>query len=55
MNLPDRRLEVYREPIADGAARYGWRYGSAQALGPDALVSPLAKPNASVRIADLLP
>jgi len=55
VNLSDRRLEVYREPIPDGAARYGWRYGSAQALGADAVVAPLAKPSASVRVADLLP
>jgi Uma2 family endonuclease len=55
VNLPDRRLEVYREPMPDGAARYGWRYGSAQALGADALVSPLSKPSASVRVTDLLP
>jgi hypothetical protein len=41
--------------MPDGAARYGWRYGSAQALGADALVSPLAKPSASVRVTDLLP
>ena len=55
VNLPDRRVEVYREPIPDGAAHYGWRYGNAQAFGPDERVSPLAKPEASVRIADLLP
>ena len=54
-NLPDRRLEVYREPVPDGAARYGWRYGSAQTIGPDERVSPMAKPEASVRVADLLP
>jgi len=55
VNLPDRRVEVYREPFPDGAAHYGWRYGNAQAFGPDERVSPLAKPEASVRIADLLP
>jgi Uma2 family endonuclease len=55
VNLPDRRLEVYRGPVSDGAARFGWRYGSAQALNADVRVSPLAKPDASVRVADLLP
>jgi Uma2 family endonuclease len=55
VNLPDRRLEVYREPIPDGATRFGWRYGSAQALGPDERLTPLAKPGATVRVADLLP
>jgi Uma2 family endonuclease len=55
VNLPDRRLEIYRAPVPDGAARYGWRHGSAQTLGADERVSPLAKPGASIRIADLLP
>jgi Uma2 family endonuclease len=55
VNLPDRRLEVYRGPVPDGAARFGWRYGSAQALSADQRVSPLAKPGASVCVADLLP
>jgi Uma2 family endonuclease len=54
VNLPDRRVEVYREPIPDGAARFGWRYGNAQALGPDERVSPGAKPGASVRVTGLL-
>ena len=55
VNLPDRRLEVYRGPVPDGAALFGWRYGSAQALGPDERISPLALPDAAVTIADLLP
>jgi len=55
VNLPDRRLEVYRGPVPDGAALFGWRYGSAQALGPDERVSPLALPGVSVTVADLLP
>lgn len=55
VNLPDRRLEVYRGPVPDGATIFGWRYGSAQTLGADERVSPLAKPGASVGVADLLP
>ena len=55
VNLPDRRLEIYRGPLPDGAAPFGWRYGTAQALGPEARVSPLAKPDASVSVSDLLP
>ena len=54
MNLPDRRLEVYRGPTPDGAAPFGWRYGSALALGPEEPVVPLAAPGASVSVADLL-
>ena len=55
VNLPDRRLEVYRGPVPDGAALFGWRYGSAQALGPDERISPLALRDAAVTVADLLP
>ena len=55
LNLPDRRLEVYRGPIADAAAPFGWRYGSALALGPGERVAPVAAPGGSVLVADLLP
>ena len=55
VNLPDRRLEVYRGPVSDGAAPFGWRYGTALALGPDDRVAPLAAPTATITVADLLP
>ncbi len=55
VNLVDRALEVYREPIADPAAPFGWRYRSVEVHGPEASVSPLAAPSASIPIADLLP
>jgi len=55
VNLPDRRLEVYRGPVRDGAAPFGWRYGTSLALGPDDRVTPLAAPGASVIVSDLLP
>ena len=55
VNLPDRRLEVYRGPVSDGAAPFGWRYGTALALGPDDRVAPLAAPTATITVADVLP
>jgi len=55
VNLPDRRLEVYRGPVSDGAAPFSWRYGTALALGPDDRVAPLAAPTATITVADLLP
>ena len=55
VNIPDRRLEVYREPIRDSAAPFGWRYGRAVTLGPDQRVSPLARAEAACAVADLLP
>jgi len=55
VNLVDRRLEVYREPVPDPAAPFGWRYASCALLGPDAAATPLAIPDTAIRVADLLP
>jgi Uma2 family endonuclease len=55
LNLVDRVLEVYREPVADSAAPFGWRYARAEVLGADAHVTPLAAPAASIPVARLLP
>jgi Uma2 family endonuclease len=55
VNLVDRVLEVRREPVADPAAPFGWRYAAVERLGPEALVAPLARPDARVAVADLLP
>ena len=54
MNLPARRLEVYRQPVPDDAAVFGWRYDQALTLGAEARVSPLAAPAAAINVADLL-
>lgn len=55
VNIPDRRLEVYRDPQPDPAAPFGWRYGSAVTLGPDERVTPLAVAGAAIVVSDLLP
>lgn len=55
VNLPERRVEAYREPVPDGTAPFGWRYGRTVALGPDERVSPLAAPAAAIVVADMLP
>lgn len=55
VNLVDRVLEVYREPVIDSTARFAWRYGRAQVLGPLETVSPLALPGRRIAVADLLP
>ena len=54
VNLVDRVLEVYREPGRDPNAPFGWRYQSIAVHGPDASVSPLACPHASVRVSDVV-
>lgn len=55
VNLPDRRLEVYRDPVPDAAATFGWRYGSVLTLGSEQRVTPLAAPGAPISVAALLP
>jgi Uma2 family endonuclease len=55
VNLVDRVLEVYRGPVPDPAAAFGWRYRSVVMLAPEASVSPLAVSGARIRVADLLP
>jgi Uma2 family endonuclease len=55
VNLRRRVLEVYREPVADAASRFGWKYDRVRILKATASVSPLAMPTALVAVADLLP
>ena len=55
VNLVDRVLEVYREPVAAPAAPYGFRYRSVTRLRPPATVTPIAAPLAAIPVADLLP
>jgi Uma2 family endonuclease len=55
VNLRRRVLEVYREPVADASARFGWKHDSVRILKAAASVSPLAMPTALVAVADLLP
>jgi Uma2 family endonuclease len=55
VNLRRRVLEVYREPVPNDRARFGWKYANVRILRTGATVTPLAVPTASVAIADLLP
>ena len=55
VNLVSRVLEVYREPVPDAAAAFGWRYRSIRTLDVEGAVAPLAAPTAVIRVADLLP
>jgi Uma2 family endonuclease len=55
LNLVDRQLEVYRDPVADPARPFGHRYDSRTDLGPADAVTPLALPAARIAVADLLP
>jgi hypothetical protein len=52
LNLVDRVLEVYRRPMqSDGR----WIYADKTTIAADGTVSPLAKPEVQIKVADLLP
>ena len=55
VNLVDRVLEVYRDPVLSADALYGWSYARVLRLGPEATISPVAAPAASISVTDLLP
>jgi Uma2 family endonuclease len=55
VNVRRRVLEIYREPIVAPAMRFGWKYDRVRILKPEATVCPLALPNATIAVADLLP
>jgi Uma2 family endonuclease len=55
LNLVDRILEVYRDPVPDSTARFGWRYATRTDVAEPGHVTPLAAPDASIPVAHLLP
>jgi Uma2 family endonuclease len=55
VNLVERVIEVYREPVADPSAPWGWRYGSVETLSPPSRVTPLAVPIGPIAVGALLP
>jgi Uma2 family endonuclease len=55
VNLVQRQLEVYRDPVADAAQPFGFRYAQRTILDPGDIITPLAAPQASVAVDDLLP
>ena len=55
VNLVDRRLEVYRDPVPDPTAPYGWGYRSVLTLTPADAIVPLALPSVPLTVGALLP
>jgi len=55
IDVNGRELLIFREPIADAEAPRGYRYTSIQSLVATDSVTPLAAPEASIRVADMLP
>lgn len=55
LNLVNSRLEVYRDPMPDAKARFGYRYQSRTDLVAGDVVTPLALPGTALAIVDLIP
>jgi hypothetical protein len=55
VNLSERRLEVYREPVRAVRAKYGWKYKKVARLGRKNVVTPLERPQVTIEVAALLP
>jgi Uma2 family endonuclease len=55
VNLVDRVVEIYRRPVEDPSAPFGWRYASREVLSAESFVEFLAVPGARISVSDLLP
>lgn len=55
VNLRNRQLEVHRTPCVDTGQRYGFRYAEVTLYAATENVAPLARPQATVSVVDLLP
>jgi Uma2 family endonuclease len=55
INLPERCLEVYRQPIPDASSFSGWSYQERRRLQEDDQVAPLATPKVVLVVEALLP
>jgi Uma2 family endonuclease len=55
VNLLERVLEVRRRPVAAPSAKFGWRYAGVKIVRAGGVAAPLAKPDAAIAVADLLP
>ena len=55
LNLVDRVLEVYRQPIPDTTAPFNWRYAATEVIDAQSSVTPLVTPGARIPVGALLP
>jgi Uma2 family endonuclease len=55
INLPERVIEIYRQPTPATGAPFGWRYRSMQRLAPGATISPLSALQARIAVGEMLP
>ena len=55
INLPKRQIEVYRHPIKDQEAPYGFSYGNSMVLKPGETIAPLINPDAEISVSKFFP
>jgi Uma2 family endonuclease len=55
LDLNNRELHVFRNPVRDASAPHGFRYRTHSTFDSAAIVNPLADPKASIRVVDLIP
>jgi len=55
LDLENRQLLVYRQPIADESAKFGHRYESLATIAADGHVSPLENPEEKLAVGEMLP
>lgn len=55
LDLDNRQLIVYRQPIVDEQTQFGHRYEQVTTLNEDGHVTPLENPDAKLAFADMLP
>jgi hypothetical protein len=55
VNLVNRQLEVYRDPVPDAKEPSGFRYNNRTDFTVGQGVTPLAAPTATVAVADMIP
>lgn len=55
VNLNDNNLDIFRSPTPDPAAPFGHRYAERRTLGNADTITPLAKAEVTINVADLLP
>jgi Uma2 family endonuclease len=53
VNVDKRRLEVFRQPVADSEQEVGYRYSQHMELDENAVIAPLAAPNSKIQIKSL--
>ncbi len=55
LNLKKDQLEIFRRPIPDADAKYGFKYADMRIVVEGESASPLVKPDAAIAVAEMLP